>query len=153
MDDLLKFKNLTHEACLLSLTRRADELQASLKGFQDAANEETKSSAGDKYETGRAMMHLEKEKVATQLDQVFKQQKVMHQISPQKSSDKIQLGSFLETTFGYFYLSVSLGAIKAGEKQVMCISPVSPLGKAFLDKSSNDSVTFNGRVYQIFAVI
>lgn len=146
--DFSLFKRQLHEACLQSVQDKVDLCHASLKGFQDAANEETKSSAGDKYETGRAMMHLEKEKIASQLDQALKQQKVLRQINPDKVLNKVDLGTLVETNSGLFYISVSLGMLKLA-KDVFCISPVSPLGKAMLGKSVGDQVSFNGRNYAI----
>ena len=39
---------------------------------QESANAEEKSSAGDKYETGRAMMQIERDKAAQQLNESMK---------------------------------------------------------------------------------
>ena len=48
---------------------------------QEAANEEGKSSVGDKYETGRAMMQIERDKAAQQLDEALKLKNIIDQIS------------------------------------------------------------------------
>jgi len=149
--DLLSFKAKVHETCLQLVQGKIDQLKAGLKSFQDAANEETKSSAGDKYETGRAMMHLEKEKLATQLDQALKQQKVLGQLHADKLSQQVQLGSLVKTDSLHFYISVSLGAIKTNPS-VMCISAVAPLGQVLLGKAAGDKVTFNGKNYKILEV-
>lgn len=150
MESLRKIQ--VHEACLNHINRRYEELQQALKAFQNAANEETKSSAGDKYETGRAMMHLEKEKVAAQMDQTMKQLQAIRQLNPEKPSEKIAHGSMIQTDQGVFYLSVSLGKLEIAGTSVFCLSPVAPLGKMFLAKGEGDVVSFGGRHYQILSV-
>ena len=146
--DMKELKQKLLSECLAIVGEKIAGLQASLKGFQDAANEETKSSAGDKYETGRAMMHLEKEKVAHALNEVLKQKKVLDQLDAQ--TDQVaELGSVIKTNKGLFYLSVSLGKIKHEGVDVFCLSPVSPLGKMFLGTKKGEQVTFNKIAYLI----
>ncbi|REE00552.1 3-oxoacyl-ACP synthase [Marinoscillum furvescens] len=147
--DLMQKKMRVHEACVATLMQRKEGLLAELRNFQDAANNETKSSAGDKYETGRAMMHLEKEKVAGQLDQVLKMEQVIRGIKPEKELDKAALGSLIKTENGHFFLSVSLGAVDG----VVCLSPVAPLGQALLNATPGDKVSFQGRTFDILEVI
>lgn len=140
-----------HNACVELVKFKIEELYGILKNFQDAANEETKSSAGDKYETGRAMMQLEKEKVGGQLEQMLKQDKVLKQLNPLKESSKAEHGSLLETNLGWFYISASLGKI-GQNPEVMCISPVSPLGAQFIGKAMGDQVSFGNRTYTLLLV-
>lgn len=146
--DLEELKRLLYAACQSMLTTKIAGLQSNLRGFQDAANAETKSSAGDKYETGRAMMHLEKEKVAHALNEVLKQKKVMDQLSDQVMAEA-QLGALVRTDKGCFYLSVSLGKVTCHGQDVFCLSPVSPLGKMLLGATSGAQLTFNRMTYHI----
>ena len=146
--ELHVLKMEVHEVCMTLIQSRIDGLNNELRGFQAAANEESKSSAGDKYETGRAMMHLEKEKVSSQLNQVLKQQKVLRELHPERKSDNVELGSLLSTDQGMFYISISLGLIQTPQA-VFCISPVAPLGAAFLGKKAGNLVSFNGKSYKI----
>lgn len=151
--DFISLKKSIQNQCQAIIDEKINELQAALKGYQDAANQETKSSAGDKYETGRAMMHLEKEKLAGQLDQVLKQQRVINQLNPEKKQPQVELGSILSTNRGIFYISVSLGLIKIEGTPVMCISPVAPLGKVFLGAEAGSEIQFNKTTYQLSEVI
>ena len=150
--DLMLLKRTVYESCDELLSEKISSLRQSLKGFQDAANEETKSSAGDKYETGRAMMHLEKEKVAHALNEVLKQQKVLRQLEVNRENEEGSLGSFLKTDKGNFYLSVSLGKLKLADTDVFCLSPVSPLGSAFIGTKKGDTVTFKKISYTIDSI-
>ncbi|MWD30855.1 3-oxoacyl-ACP synthase, partial [Aquicoccus sp. SCR17] len=59
-EQLLKF-------CWDYVDTRTERLKKSAAALQESLNSETKSSAGDKHETGRAMVQLEQEKLAQQL--------------------------------------------------------------------------------------
>ncbi len=146
--DLLLLKKQVHEIGVTIIDSRIASLHTEMKNFQSAANNETKSSAGDKYETGRAMMQLEKEKVASLIGQLQKQQKVLGEINPLINQKNIGLGSIVNTDSGYFFISISLGKIET-DHSVICISPVSPLGNAMIGKLAGEQVVFNGKKYQI----
>ncbi|MFY0608171.1 MAG: GreA/GreB family elongation factor [Cyclobacteriaceae bacterium] len=149
--DLLALKKQVLEIGMSLIESKMAGLHAEMKNFQAAANNETKSSAGDKYETGRAMMQLEKDKVASLLGQLDKQKKVLGEINPTQSHETVRLGSIVMTDNGCFYLSVSLGKLSASQ-DVFCISPVSPLGQAMLGKKAESTAEFNGRKYHIQSV-
>lgn len=150
--DLIELKQMLHATCKAMLEEKIEGLQANLRGFQDAANEETKSSAGDKYETGRAMMHLEKEKVAHALNEVLKQKKVIDQLSADLMSEA-GLGALVQTDKGLFYLAVSLGKISQNGVDVFCLSPVAPLGTALLKAKKGNQVTFLENCYVIEEIV
>lgn len=148
MLDLLELKSGAHSTALSLITMKIDQLRKELDNCQAAANNESKSSAGDKYETGRAMMHLEQGKLTSMLNQILKQEKVLREINPSTSKSKVELGSLVKTQETTFFISVSLGVIDT-EPKVLCISPVSPLGQVMEGKSQGDEVTFNGKKYLI----
>ncbi|HCX24923.1 MAG: 3-oxoacyl-ACP synthase [Flammeovirgaceae bacterium] len=149
--DIKSLKQTLYLQCKGMVEEKIQSLQANLKGFQDAANEETKSSAGDKYETGRAMMHLEKEKVAHALNEVLKQKKVLDQLGDQPM-EQGELGALIQTNKGYFYLSVSLGKMNCDGIDAFCLSPVSPLGQNLLGTKKGDQITFNKISYSIESI-
>ncbi len=53
--------------CHNYVDQRITNSKQAMDDAQAAANEEGKSSAGDKYETGRAMAQIERDKAAQQL--------------------------------------------------------------------------------------
>lgn len=137
--------------CCRMVDEKIRMAEQSLLDFQQAANEETKSSAGDKYETARAMMHLEKEKVASMLNESLKLKKTLSLLNPDRRTEAAEMGSLVQTGQGLFFISVSVGKLRELE-DVICLSPVSPLGKAFLGKQKGDTVSFNGQDYTMLAV-
>src|SRR5665811_379907 len=63
----IDFKNTLKKRSIEIIEQRISSSYHAMENAQAAANEEEKSSAGDKYETGRAMNHLEKDMHARQL--------------------------------------------------------------------------------------
>ena len=107
-----------------------------------ASNSDTKSSMGDKYETGREMLQQQINNLQIQLNEVMKQQAFLKSIVA-KPSQKVEKGAVVSTERGMFFISVSLGEIALNDYKVMCISPESPLAKAMNGKSVNDIFTLN----------
>ncbi len=57
-----------------------ETIEQTIQSNKNALNSETKSSAGDKHETGRAMLQLEMEKAGQQLKEVQEMQLQLHKI-------------------------------------------------------------------------
>lgn len=146
-------KQTLYDLCTTFVDERITMYQKAMKDAQEAANNEEKSSAGDKYETTRAMMQIEKDKNAKQLEETIKLKKALSQINPNASSDTIALGSLVLTDKGNFYLSISVGKIKTDGIEYIAIAPTSPLGATFINKKVSDTASFNGQTYQITAVL
>ena len=149
---MLAIKLQLFNHCSGLVNERIHNIEEAMRNAQASANEETKSSAGDKYETGRAMMHLEKEKLSTQLQEASKMKKALDQINPQKELNSVQLGCIVVTSTAKYFLSVSLGQIKTGEESYFAISPASPIGRALFGKKKSDLFEFAGKRFNILEV-
>lgn len=148
-DKILYTKKLLHAACMQVLTERISRIQNAIKEAQQAANEETKSSSGDKYETTRAMMHLEIEKNSIQLQEATKQQRILSQIRTDLISNKIENGSLVVSNQETYYLAVSIGKIVIEDQPYMCISFASPIGQLLVKQNTGHEFSFQGRIFQI----
>ncbi|MDF2456349.1 MAG: 3-oxoacyl-ACP synthase [Cytophagaceae bacterium] len=146
-------KHTLYDLCSSFVEERIQMYQKAMKDAQEAANNEEKSSAGDKYETTRAMMQIEKDKNAKQLEETIKLKKALSQINPNTSSETVALGSLILTDKGNFYLSISVGNIKADTIEYIAIAPTSPLGAIFMNKKVSETASFNGQVYKILQVL
>ena len=142
-------KNTLYTYCTDYVMERITRLKTEIKKTQSSANEETKSSAGDKYETGRAMAQLEIEKNTTQLREAERLQSMLHAIHLDLISEIIIPGSLVTTSKGIFYISISIGLIELENKKYFIIAPDSPIGKLFMGKKSGDIVSWNSTVYGI----
>jgi len=150
---MLNQKIQVHLKCVQLIEDKLDLLQGLIDSAQKASSEDTKSSAGDKYETSREMMQAEKDKAYGQIAEVSKMRKVLSEINSKEKHTKIGLGSFFNSSIGYFYLSVALGEIEIEGIKVFAISPVSPIGKELVGLSENDKINFNGRDVEILDLI
>ena len=140
-----QIKKKLFDYCRQYVDNRIALVTDAMKAAQEAANAETKGSAGDKHETGRAMMHLEKEKNARQLAGHLKLRKVLAQINPVESHKKGRLGSLIKTNSGIYYLSIAIGKAEVGGENYFIISPVSPIGKLLMNAEVGSELSFNGR--------
>nr|WP_297786384.1 3-oxoacyl-ACP synthase [uncultured Allomuricauda sp.] len=127
------------------LKKQSDELQESL-------GSETKSSAGDKHETGRAMVQLEQEKLGQQLQELDATRSILNKISAEKPSDKIRLGSLVKTSMADYYIAISAGAFKKEGDMVYCISANAPIARLLLGKEKGGYFVFNGKEHSILEV-
>ena len=146
-------KKALHQRCLLLAEERIASLQHILKEAQQAANNETKSSAGDKHETGRAMAQLETEKLTAQLSEALNIKQNLTQINPTNTNNTIVLGSVVYTNKGNFYMAASIGKVTIANEVFFAISPASPIGKLLLTKKEKETFSLNGNAYTILAVM
>lgn len=120
-------------------------MQAALEAMQSAqssANEETKSSAGDKYETARAMAQIERDRHAQLYDQLRQERAVLERIDAEFNFQRVGLGALVKTSAGYFFISVSVGLVEIEGTKVIAVSPQSPLGASLMGKQRGDSFLF-----------
>ncbi len=112
-----------------------------------ASNNDTKSSMGDKYETGREMLQQEINNLQVQLNEVLKQQDFLKtsfdKLRMTKKFDKAEKGAIVKTERGLFFISVSLGEINFENQKIICISPESPLAKAMNGKQKGEVFSLN----------
>jgi transcription elongation GreA/GreB family factor len=146
-------KTIVHTAVAQEVSRRMNQLNALLQDAFDATANESKSSAGDKHETSRAMAQLEQEKIGGQLIEMTKLHQILQRIQPSFVSDSVQLGSLVETSNGWFYISVGIGVLNIAGNNLFCITPNAPVGKLLLGKKVQDSIEFNGNPTQILQLL
>jgi len=116
-----------------------------------ASNNDTKSSMGDKYETGRKMLQQEINNLQVQLNEVLKQQAVVKSLSS-KPSSKAEKGALIQTDKGIFYISVSLGNLSLNGAKIFCISPDSPLAKSLDQKTEGETISLNNVTQKIIKI-
>ena len=149
----MTLKESIHQVLRIQLTFRIDEIQNILDDLHLSGSHDTKSSAGDKHETGVAMAQLEQEKLRYQIYEFQKMQDVVQKINPSKSNSKINLGSLVETDKGWFYISVGLGSLTFKEQVIFAINPEAPVAKALIAKEKGDSIHFNGVESNVLQVL
>ena len=122
---------------------------SAMEAAQESANDQGKSSMGDKYETSRSMGQLDRNMHARQYEQIRQERLILERIGGSELAGRAAVGSLVETTGGWFFISVSLGAIKFETENVMAISSGSPVGLSLLGKNIGGSFRFLNKDHQI----
>lgn len=151
--EIAQLKLLVHAACKKVIDERLSMAQAAMNEAQASANQEEKSSAGDKYETGRAMAQLERDKAATQVAEALKMKEAFSRIEPNKNSTTIEFGSLILTSQGYYYIGIAAGKLAVNDMECLAISQASPIGKLMMGMKTGERVVFNKQTYLIKAVV
>ena len=138
--------------CKEFVNKRLQTVEDVISSNQKALQSETKSSAGDKHETGRAMLQLEMEKASHQLAGIAIMKTVLSKIDITKTDKIAHLGSLIITEKGKFFLSISAGQITINNDSYYAISVSSPIGKILLGKKENEEYFFNNIKNKIIAI-
>jgi len=141
----LQYKKRLHQYGITILQERIDATMLAMQNAQAAANSEEKSSAGDKYETGRAMSHLEKDMHARQL--VANQNELASLLSVQCNTihSIVSTGSIVIFNGFTFFIAAGLGKIIFDGEAVYLLSPSAPVAKLLLTKIVGDKMNFNNK--------
>lgn len=145
MHDLISIKKLLHHYCVNGVNQKMETLQMAMMAAKESAHNDSKSSAGDKHETSRAMAQLEQEKLLGQLSEIQKLQQVLTHISPEKTSLIAELGSLIITNKGNYYIAIALGKVNVKNDMYFVISAVSPIGKVLLSTRIGSQVSFQNQ--------
>ena len=138
-------KQQLYAFCKVFIGKRLERINSNIDSLQEALTSETKSSAGDKHETGRAMIQLEREKLGNQLAEAQLLQELFKKIPQQASLSKVGLGSVVFTDQQNYYIGISAGELKINGVSYFAIAPNTPIGKLLLGKTVGDMVVFNAR--------
>lgn len=139
--------------CKNELANNLELLEVRERELRQALSSDHKSSAGDKHETGRAMIQLDREKLGEQIKKIEKQQQVLFTLKKTERSSSIGLGSIVMTSKANYYISVAVGSCIIASKTYYCISAQSPIGSLLLGKKVGDSIQFNMQLISIKKLI
>lgn len=145
----MKEELVTHLKKLLEAKLLAS--QNNFKEIQESLLNDSKSSAGDKHETARAMAQIELEQAGKQLNEVEKLIQNFKLINFEETKH-IKLGSLIETENCYFFLSLALGKIEITSKPIYCIGIQAPLTQTILGKKVKESISFNNQTSVILSI-
>jgi transcription elongation GreA/GreB family factor len=146
-------KQSLYTRCEQYVRQRIDTAQEAMASAQESANSESKSSAGDKYETGRAMAQLERDRHAQLLAEARKVEQELTRLNIEKTYETVQPGSLVMTNRGTFFISISAGKLTIDTIDYFAVSPASPIATTLSGHKAGDAVTFNNVTYQIVSIV
>jgi transcription elongation GreA/GreB family factor len=140
------------EHLINDLDRKIEVCKSGIESARNAQKSDTKSSAGDKYETGRAMMQQEIERNSGQLSKLEGMKRELLKINPQSVQDNVKTGAMVKTTTGLYFFAIGIGPVKFQDQTIFVISFSSPIGKHFEGKKVGEEVVFNGMTQKILSL-
>ncbi len=141
-----EFKSKAYQAAISYVKEKLHLLTEERKAIHEGILEETKSSAGDKFETSREMMTQDLLTVEGQLKQCnFDLEELLRLQTIKETPITVQEGSLLKLGTDWFLLTVSLGQLNVANEKVFFLSKNSPLGQTLVGIKKNDQVAFRGK--------
>ena len=148
----LAYKNLLKRWALDLITQRITTSRQAIDQAQQAANQEEKSSAGDKYETGRAMGHLQKDMHARQLAESIKELATLHAINAESLYPTAGPGAYIRCKDIAFFIAAGLGKQEPEGEIIYFLSPQAPLAKGLQNKKPGDTFVFSNTTITILEI-
>lgn len=108
---------------------------------KESRDSDTKSSAGDKFETGREMMQREMDKLSALVDNTLNSISKLDRLADLPASKVISEGSLVETDQETYFISIGYGKLDS----IYAISIESPLGLELKGKRVGDRIEMRGR--------
>ena len=124
---------------------RVTNAQKAIQAAKAAKSNETKSTAGDKFETGRAMMQAEEDRSNIQLAKALAFQSDLAQVNRFTTSKTAVLGSLVIADSGTYFLSIGAGKIMMDNTTYFAISLASPIGQLLFGKGVGEKISFRGK--------
>ena len=146
-------KEALYNQCFDYVATRMQAAQQGIDEATQAAKDETKSSAGDKYETGREMMQQETDRNMAQLNEANKLKVALNKINISSVTNKADVGSLVVTDNGNFYIAISAGMLTVNDDKYFAVSPVSPIGMMLRGQKEGGEFKLNDKIYHVKQVV
>lgn len=146
-------KAILYNRCESILDEKMEQIKSRLESIQESKTRETKSSAGDKFETGRAMMQIEEDKSNAQMGNILESYATLKGVKLDTSTSIISVGSLVVTDQANYFISIGTGKIIWDNTTYYCISKEAPVGRLLMGKAIGESVTFNGKQILIQSIL
>ncbi len=140
------------DQCRRTLEARRREYTGELASLDEAAAAETKSSAGDKYETAREMIAQSRNLISHNLSETVAHLEALDRMDAAPWRDRIGFGSLAETSLGWYLVGISLGEVEAEGLIVRTLSLASPLGSALKGRGVGESIAWRGSSLEILRI-
>ena len=149
MEDI---KQRLKDYCITQTEKRIQEIMIGMDQAQESLVSDTKSSAGDKYETSREMIQQDLTRYQGQLLQAKQDLNVLQELRLTAEVPHVVAGSLIVTTKAHYFIAISLGRVKLDSTDFMVISMLSPIGQLFKGKNVGDVIDFNGATQEITSI-
>lgn len=149
----MSIKNKLVEQYKILLQDKIDIYQDLIDSLTDEAQNDAKSSAGDKHETTLSKLHIEQEKINQKLIEALHQMQLMSKLDIEVKSERVVLGSLVLTNHLSVLIATALPKTTIDSNSFFAISPQSPLGIQLLGHQKGYIFQLNEIEYQILDIL
>ena len=136
-----------------ALMAAMDDARAAMDELSSSLGKETKSTAGDKHETGRAMVQLEMEQAGDRLARCEAMQTVVSRLELDRPRMSVGPGAIVASGDAKLLIGVGLGPFDVpGLGRFQAISTHAPIAEALAGGQAGDCREFRGRSWVIESV-
>jgi hypothetical protein len=139
------FKQRFIDHCHAILNDRVAMLEEAVKDAQDSANNEDKSSAGDKHETARTLSQNARDLNASVLAEALRERDMLLGVKDAECAAFVKNGAIVLTSSFNTFICVNLGKVDFEGLLIMSISPSAPIAQQMLKLKKGDKFNFNNR--------
>jgi hypothetical protein len=124
-----------------------------LHSLRESLGSETKSSAGDKHETGRAMIHSEQARVQDSVNRLEAMLSKLRQYAAVIGPiQRVSPGALVETTGPWVLVGVPMGKVQLPDALVLCVGAEAPLAQQWHGAQPGDQVVLGSQQLTIQAI-
>ena len=134
------------------INKQMDELKQEVMSIQEEMGKETKSSAGDKFETAREMMNQERGRLEERMVLLRENSRAIEAMKELGELSKVGFGALVKTDAALFLMGAALGKVEVEQQSVFILSLNSPIGKAFEGKEAGEELQFMNKSYSIKSI-
>lgn len=149
----MSIKEQLYEQIQQLIDQRVSNAQKAMYAAATSKSNQTKSSAGDKFETGRAMMQAEEDRSKVQLIKAMALKNELAKFNVHLDRETVDLGSLVITNQGNYFLSVGIGKLSVDNTTYYAISPASPIGQLLVGKKPGEKVIFREKAILIREIV
>jgi hypothetical protein len=146
-------KSALYSFCLQFTDQKLVSLQAALDDAQSGANAETKSTAGDKHDTGRAMMQLEVERLSKQRAEASQMKSDLLKINPALTNTTVSPGALVHTSKGNYFIAIAAGKIELDGTLYFAVSTSSPVYMQLKGLKKGQTVSLTNNTVEITGIV
>lgn len=141
------------EAVVLALKAKLNEEWSQARQQWEALalslTKETKSTAGDKHETARAMVQLDMEQAGQRVARFEDMVSALERMNPSQARNQVAPGAVVWTDGGGLFIGIPLGVFEVAGNRFQAISSQAPLALALVGAKPTDQVVFRGKTWTV----
>lgn len=144
-EDKINFKKRLKELSVAVINEKVEEATKAMERAQEAANDEGKSSMGDKYEISKVMGQIDSDRAGLQLFEGKKQLLQLNLVNIETVYSDVQPGAFIVCDEANYFIATSIGGKIVDGEKINIVSAAAPIALMLMHKKAGNTIVFNGK--------